>query len=124
VPLKYPLDATPYPADPRSRPLDASIPDGGYVYVRDAGGTVFVVPDGPHTHPKVLGGGQPALYAGDLTVRGGRVADLTNLSGTFQFDDEDGLREVAAEIRRQGVQVEVGAARFFSPDGSSPVVLE
>jgi hypothetical protein len=122
--LKYPQDSTPYPADPRSRPIDASIRDGGYVYVRDANGTVWVVPDGPHMHPKVLGGGLPATYAGDLTVRGGRVVDLTNLSGTFEFDDEDGLREAAAEIRRQGLAVEAGAVRFFTADGSAPVVLE
>jgi hypothetical protein len=122
--VKHPQDSTPYPADPRSRPIDASIPDSGYVYVRDTSGTVHVAPDGPHMHPKVLGGGQPAMYAGDMTVRGGRIVDLTNLSGTFQFDDEDGLREVAAELRRQGLQVEVGAVRFFPADGSRPVVLE
>ena len=122
--MKYPQDATPYPADPRSRPIDASIVDGGYVYVRDVAGTVYVLPDGPHQHPKVLGGGSPALYAGDMTVRGGRVVDVTNLSGTFQFDDEAGLLEVAAELRRQGLVVETGAVRFFPANGSSPVVLE
>jgi hypothetical protein len=122
--LIYPQDSTPYPKDPRSRPIDASISDGGYAYVRDANGTVHVVPDGPHVHPKILGGGQPAMYAGDMTVRRGRVVDLTNLSGTFQFDDEDGLREVAAELLRQGLQVEVGAVRFFPADGSAPVVLQ
>ena len=122
--MKYPADTTPYPQDPRSQPVSASLPDGGYVYVRDANGTVHVLPDGPHLHPKVLGGGQPALYAGDMTVRGGRVVDVTNLSGTFQFDDEAGLREVAAELRRQGLAVEAGAVRFFPADGSRPVVLE
>ena len=122
--LKYPLDATPYPKHPRSRPADTSLTDGGYVYVRDARGTVHVAPDGPHRHPKVLGGGQPAMYAGDLTVRDGRVVDLTNLSGTFQFDDEDGLREVAAELRARGLGVDPGAVRFFPADGSPPVVLE
>jgi len=122
--LKYPLDATPYPVDTRSRPLDATVTDGGYVYVRDVNGTVHVLPDGPHRHPKVLGGGRPAVYAGDLTVRGGRVVDLTNLSGTFQFDDEDGLREVAAELRVRGLVVGLGAVRFFPSDGSAPVVLE
>jgi hypothetical protein len=75
-------------------------------------------------HPLVLGGGRPAMYAGDMTVRSGRVVDLTNLSGTFQFDDETGLRDVAAELRRQGVVVEHGAVRFFPADGSRPVVLE
>jgi len=123
-PLKYPKDATRYAPDPRSRPIAQSITDGGYVYVRDANGVVHVAPDGPHMHPKVLGNGQPAMYAGDMTVRGGKVVDVTNLSGTFEFDDEAGLREVAAEIRRQGLVVEVGAVRFFPADGSRPVVLE
>jgi hypothetical protein len=122
--MKSPLDPTPYPADPRTRPVSPGLPDGGYVYVRDGNGTVHVLPDGPHLHPKVLGGGRPAMYAGDMTVRGGRVVDLTNLSGTFQFDDEDGLRDVAGELRRQGLTVDAGAVRFFPADGSRPVVLE
>ncbi len=122
--MRAPLDRTPYPRDPRSRPIDKNVSDGTYVYVRDAQGTIYILPDGPHMHPKVLGGGQPALYAGDLTVFGGKVVDLTNLSGTFQFDDEDGLREVAAELRRLGLEVEPGAVRFFPADGSRPVVLE
>jgi hypothetical protein len=123
-PVKDPLDPTPYPKDPRSRPIGSSVADGGYVYVRDGAGTVWVLPDGPHVHPLVLGGGRPAMYAGDMTVRGWRVVDLTNLSGTFQFDDEDGLRKVAAELRSQGLVVEPGAVRFFPADGSRPVVLE
>ena len=123
-PLKSPLDPTPYPTDPRSGPAGPGLPDGGYVYVRGANGMVQVLPDGPHLHPKVLGRGLPAMYAGDMTVRGGRVVDLTNLSGTFQFDDEDGLREVATELRQQGLVVELGAIRFFPADGSRPVVLE
>jgi hypothetical protein len=64
------------------------------------------------------------MYAGDMTIQGGKVVDLTNLSGTFQFDDEDGLREVAAELRRWGLVVEPGAVRFFPADGSRPIVLE
>jgi hypothetical protein len=94
------------------------------VFVQDGAGTVWVLPDGPHVHPLVLGGARAAEYAGDMTVRGGRVIDLTNLSGTFQFDDEAGLRGVAAELRRQGLAVESGAVRFFPADGSRPVVLE
>jgi len=105
--LKYPLDSTPYPRDPQSQTIDATLPDGGYAYVRDLSGTVQVVPDGPHVHPMILGGGLPAMYAGDMTIRRGRVVDLTNLSGTFQFDDEAELREVAAELRRQGLIVEI-----------------
>ncbi len=122
--MKAPLDVTPYPRDPRSTPIVPGIADGGYVYAQDASGVVYVLPDGPHLHPKILGGGLPAAYAGDLTVRGGKVWDLTNLSGTFQFDDEDGLRAVARKVRQQGVEIEPGAVRFFPPDGSRPVVLE
>jgi hypothetical protein len=87
-------------------------------------GTILVLPDGPHMHPKVLGGGLPALYAGDMTVRGGRAVDVTNLAGTFEFDDADGLREAAAALRRQGLTVETGAVRFFPADGSRPIILE
>lgn len=122
--MKAPLDKTPYPRDPRSLPIDAATPDGGYVYVQDSNGIIFILPDGPHLHPKVLGGGAIALYAGDLTVANGKVGDVTNLSGTFQFDDEAGLRAVAQQLRQQGLEVEVGAVRFFPLDGSPPVILE
>lgn len=122
--MKWPLDKTPYAQDPRSVPIKANLPDGAYVYVRDLQGTVWVLPDGPHLHPKILGGGSAVLYAGDLTIQNGKVTDLTNLSGTFQCDDEVGLREVAEEIRNQGLDVETGAVRFFPSDGSRPVILE
>ncbi len=122
--MKAPADKTPYPQDPRSAPLGPQTPDGLYVFVRDTAGIVWVLPDGQHVHPKVLGAAQPALYAGDLSIMAGQVQDLTNLSGTFQFDDEAGLRDVAAQLRRQGVAVEPGAVRFFPADGSAPVILE
>src|SRR5262245_5449152 len=122
--MKAPLDRTPYPRDPRSQPIRPDIPDGGYVYVQDTNGVIHVVPDGPHLHPRVLGGAAPALYAGDLTIRGGNVWDLTNLSGTFQFDDEAGLLGVARELRQLGIHVEPGAVRIFPADGSPPIVLE
>ena len=122
--MKSPRDPTPYAKDPRSVPIHSGLADGLYVYVQDGAGIVHVVPDGPHMHPMVLGGGQAAEYAGDLTIESSRVKDLTNLSGTFQCDDEQGLRAVAAAIRQQGVVIKVGAVRFFPPDGSRPVVLE
>jgi hypothetical protein len=56
-------------------------------------------------------------------VQGGTIIDVTNLSGTFQFDDEEGLREVARQLQRQGLIVEPGAARLFPADGSSPRIL-
>jgi len=122
--MKVPLDSFPYPQDARSRPLDSGLADGGYAYVQDANGVVFGVPDEPHVHPKILGGGQMALYAGDLTIRKGEVVDLTNLSGTFQFEDEEGLRQVAHQLCQQGLNIATGAVRFFPPDGSMPVILE
>ncbi|MCI0742536.1 MAG: hypothetical protein L0Y72_26180 [Gemmataceae bacterium] len=122
--MKLPFDKTPYPRDPRSAPLEAQSPDGDYVYVQDQQGVVFVLPDGTHTHPKVLGGGAPAMYAGDLSIRNGEVVDMTNLSGTFQFDDEVGLKSVAQAIRTLGLDVAKDAVRFFPADGSPPVILE
>jgi hypothetical protein len=122
--MKYPLDTFPYPQDPRSQPLASTVADGGYAYVQDIDGTIMVVPDESHIHPKILGGGKPAMYAGDLTIRSGKVVDVTNLSGTFQFADETGLLAVADAMRKLGLVVEVGAVRFFPPDGSRPVILE
>src|SRR5262245_24536825 len=122
--MKAPLDTTPYPRDPRSAAIGIGLPDGLYVYVQDTHGVIHLLPDGPHMHPKVLGGGQSAMYAGDLTVENGNVTDLTNLSGTFQFDHDAGLRNVAMEIRRCGLDLEPGAVRLFPADGSGPVILE
>lgn len=122
--MKSPQDKFPYPKDPRSQPLAPGMDDGGYAYVRDITGIVIGVPDEPHIHPKILGGCQPVLYAGDLTIDDGIVVDVTNLSGTFRFDDGAGLISVAEQIRRQGFVVASGAVRFFPSDGSRPVKLE
>jgi hypothetical protein len=122
--MKSPLDTFPYPQHPRSQPMTPGVEDGGYAYVQDANSIVIAVPDEPHVHPKILGGGLPAMYAGDLTIHNGKIIDVTNLSGTFQFDDEAGLLAVADQLRSQGFVVEVGAVRFFPPDGSMPVILE
>jgi hypothetical protein len=122
--MKSPLDTFPYPQDPRSQPLIPGLADGGYAYVQDTNGIIIGVPDEPHVHPKILGGCRPAMYAGDLTIRDGKIADVTNLSGTFQFDDEAGLLAVADQLRHQGFVIEVGAVRIFPSDGSRPVILE
>jgi hypothetical protein len=122
--MKAPLDLTPYPKDARSHLLAPTTPDGLYVYVQDHQGFVHVLDDGPHMHPKVLGDAEHAMYAGDLTIKLGRVADLTNLSGTFQFDDEEGLRNVARQIRVQGMIIRTDGVRRFPNDGSGPIVLE
>lgn len=64
------------------------------------------------------------MYAGDLTVERGRIRDLTNLSGTFQFSEAAGLLAVAVALEQKGFQVMPGAVRLFSHiDSSRPVVL-
>ena len=121
---KSPLDAFPYEQDSRSKALAPGIDDGVYVYVQDAQGTIFVLPDGGHLHAKVLGNASPALFAGDLRIENGRIADVTNLSGTFQFDEPQGLLDVAHELERLGFVVVEGAVRFFPMNGSPPYILK
>jgi hypothetical protein len=90
---------------------------GAYVYVRDVSKSIWVLPDGPHLHPKVLGHRLPATYAGDLTIIDRSISSLTNCSGTFQFEDREGLLDVANQLRMLGFTVETGAVRFFPIDG-------
>jgi hypothetical protein len=120
---KSPLDSFPYQRDPRSQPIGTAIDDGNYVYVQDVSGTIYVLPDGSHMHPKVLGNASPAMYAGDLRINVKRIADVTNLSGTFQFDDPQGLLAVANQLEAEGFVIEDGAVRFFPIDGSWPYIL-
>ena len=119
-----PLDQTPYSRDPRSREIRFGIPDGNYVFVQDEQGRIQVLPDGPHTHPRVLGDARSAKYAGDLRIESSTIRDVTNLSGTFQCDDPNGLREVAQVLHGLGFNVRTGGVRFFPQDGSRPSVLE
>lgn len=121
--MKFPQDRSPVRRDKRSQPIQTGLPDGGYVFVQDETGTIWVLPDGPHRHPKVIGGGKPAMYAGDLVIEHGRIQDVTNLSGTFQFDDPAGLLLVAIALEQLGFIVESDAVRFFPQDGTLPRVL-
>src|SRR5947209_13856957 len=87
LPTRPPLDRLPYDRHSDSRPYSPDLPPGLYVFVQDAAGVVFVLPetDG-HLHPKVLGGGHPAAAAGGLKVAaGGVIVEIDNYSGTFQF---------------------------------------
>jgi len=120
---KPPLDDRLYPRDPRSVPLRLGLGDGSYVYVLDVELVIHVLADGPHHHVRVLGQAASALYAGDITVQQGKIVDLTNLSGTFQFDDADGLLRVATIIQELGFKVDSGAVRLFPIDGRRPIVL-
>jgi hypothetical protein len=122
-PPKFPLDSFPYDRDKRSAKLEPPIRDGVYVYVQDIDGVTYFLPDGSHMHPKVLGGAQPAIYAGDLRIDNGAIADLTNLSGTFQFDDPKGLLAVAKNLEALGFVILRGAIRFFPMNGSAPLIL-
>jgi hypothetical protein len=121
---KKPIDRRRYPQDRRSREIAPGIPDGDYVYVVSTNGVIWVAPDGCHMHPKVLGNAQPADYAGEVRVTDGKIAELTNNSGTFQFGKAKGLRNVAQKLRDLGFVVEYGAVRFFPSDGSPPRVIE
>jgi hypothetical protein len=106
---KAPLDPTNFAKHETSQVLSPETAPGRYVYVRDAEGIVHVAQDGPHMHPQVLGGGQSATAAGEISIgKGGKVTEYNNYSGTFQFGDEtlDGLRH---SIEAQGVKVAPGA---------------
>ena len=122
--MRYPLDTQAYEPDPRSQVLTKDIANGNYVFVRDVSGELHVLPDGIHLHPKILGRGAPATYAGDMIILNGMVTDLTNCSGTFQFEDRDGLREVAAEIRALSLAVATHGVRYFPTAGGPIEVLE
>ena len=43
---------------------------------------------------------------------------MTNLSGTFQFDDPQGLLALATQLEVLGFVIEHAAVRFFPMDGS------
>jgi hypothetical protein len=120
---KSPLDPFPYPLDPRSRPIALGIEDGLYVYVQDIDGVIHVLPDGGHLHPRVLGNAQPALYAGDLRITGMSIMDVTNCSGSFQFDEPEGLLQVSTQLEALGFEIREGAVRYFPLDGSTPTIL-
>jgi len=122
--VKRPRDKTPYPQDPRSAPASSKTPDGAYVFVQDLRGVVWLLPDEGHMHPRVLGGNRPARYAGDLTVRNGIIIDVTNLSGSFRFASRSGLRNVARQLRKQGLTIARGAVRFFPRGGQRPEILK
>ncbi len=123
--LLRPRDPFPYPADPRSRPICAATEPGRYVYVQEEVGEIYVVPDTePHLHPRVLGAGQPALYAGDLVLQaGGVIVELTNLSGTFRCKNRGGLLAVAELLRARGLLVQENAIRWFDPEAGTLVIL-
>ena len=122
--LYRPRDPTPYPPHPAVAEPNGDTPDGLYVYAVSENGTLLILTDGPHRHPRILGLGRPAVYAGDMEIVGGHVVSLTNLSGTFQCDDPEGLRRVATRLRAAGLKLDWAAVRFFPADGGPPQTLE
>jgi hypothetical protein len=120
---KHPLDPFPYEQHKDSVALHLGLADGCYVYVQDVNDIIHVLPDGPHRHTRVLGNASAANYAGDFEITKGCILDLTNLSGTFQFDDRQGLLKIAAKMESLGFAIQPSAVRFFPVDGSRPVVL-
>jgi hypothetical protein len=98
-----PRDPERYRRHERSVRFSADVPAGAYVYVQDCAGVVWVGPDGPHMHPRVLGGARPAVAAGEVTLgEDGEVLSINNLSGTFQCAPDSLLVAVGGIIAQGG----------------------
>jgi hypothetical protein len=111
MPLKFPLDRFPYVKHADSRPYTTELPPGIYVYVQDGDGTVWVLADGLHHHPKVLGGARPAAAAGELIINEDRVVvEVNNLSGTFRCGPET-LEPVLVWLQQQGARIDADAEK-------------
>src|SRR5687768_12015386 len=104
LPTRAPSDPFPYEKLPNSRPFDASVQAGTYVYVQDQKETFWIAENGIHLHPRILGGAQPVAAAGELVVKDGMVVEVDNVSGTFQFGPET-LPQVIEALQRQAALV-------------------
>ena len=108
-----PRDPERYRRHERSVRFSAAVAAGTYVYVQDCAGVVWVGPDGPHMHPRVLGGARPAVAAGELTLgEGGEVLSINNLSGTFRCAP-DSLLAAVGGIILQGGRCPAGAVSQY-----------
>jgi len=115
---KKPKDPTPYPVSTFSRPLATTEKSGRFAYVVDTDEIIHVMPDGLHVHPLILGLAQEVLYAGDLVIEGaGTIAEITNLSGTFQFRSQRSLCCVVQHLRQLGFLVK--SVMWYCPRGRS-----
>ena len=75
---------------------------------------IHVVPDGPGLHPTVLGNGQAASGAGEITIGpNGVVTEINNISYTFQFSP-DILPSVREALQKLGLNVADDAIRPFT----------
>jgi len=105
LPTRKPKDKYRYPQDPRSRIYSKDLPEGEYVFVQDEQGAVWVLPNGPHYHPRILGNATPVAAAGEMVVgHVGEIIEINNLSGTFEFGPEV-LQEVVDYLKAQGAIV-------------------
>ena len=101
------------PRSPLSTRLSPSLEPGTYVYAQDASGVVRVVPQAAGAHPTVLGAGQPAAAAGEITIgSNGVVTEINNISGTFQHG-ANVLPAVQRAAENQGLKVAPGALKPF-----------
>jgi hypothetical protein len=101
------------PQNPLSQPLGPQTPPGTYVFAQEGNGIIRVVPDGPHLHPTVLGGGQEAAAAGEIVIdASGAVVEINNISFTFQLPPNT-LDGVVDAIVRLGLQIRPNAVKPF-----------
>ena len=97
-----PRDTVRYKRHEKSARFSAGLP-GAFVYVQDCEGVVWLGPDGPHMHPRVLGGARPAVSAGEVIFGdNGEVLSINNLSGTFQCNPDSLLLAVGGIIAQGG----------------------
>lgn len=84
------------------------------MFLRDADGVIHVVPDGPGLHPTVLGNGQAASAAGEITIGpDGVISEINNISYTFQFG-ADVLPSVKIALEKHGFRVAPNAIKPFT----------
>lgn len=73
-----PKDAERYKRHPDSILFSPVLKSGDYVFVQDIEGKVWVLPNGCHVHPLVLGRARPAVAAGELTIGRRGLIELIN----------------------------------------------
>ncbi|HEX7450597.1 MAG TPA: hypothetical protein VF306_23755 [Pirellulales bacterium] len=113
LPSKKPLVGLTVPRNQASRQFRPDLKPGTYVYVQDAAGIVYVVPNAPGAHPGVLGNGLSATGAGEITVGiDGVITEVNNISYTFQFGGGT-LTQVVAALKATGARIAPNAVKPF-----------
>jgi len=102
------------PQNPQSRPITVDTPPGEYTFVQDSNGVIHIVPNGPHTHPGILGNGAPGAAAGEIVIGAdGTIVEINNISFTFQHDGTV-LQGVQESLESMGFTVRPNAQRPFT----------